>query len=72
MPGQHKNIQSVLFPRAKFSVAQARHWLGQRGFKSTKVHTTDIYHRFRQQAPDPNRHYILITLENGVKIITFR
>lgn len=72
MAHRHDNIQSVLFPRGKFTVAAARAWLRAHKFLSGKVHTTEKFHRFRQQPPDPRREYLLITLENGVRLIAFR
>jgi len=45
------DVQSLLFDRQKWTVAQARSWLKKHGFKIPKVDTTSDYHRFRQDPP---------------------
>lgn len=69
----HKDVQSVLFPRSEFTIPQARAWLRKHKLKAGgKVHTTDRFHRFRQQPPNPQRKYLMVTLESGVRLVVFK
>jgi hypothetical protein len=43
--------QSIIFPKDKYTVAQARTWLKSHKRHSGKVDTTENYHRFRQFDP---------------------
>ena len=44
-------VQSILVPRSKFSVEEAKHWASHHGFKASKVDVTDQYIRLRQRDP---------------------
>lgn len=44
-------VQTLLFPRAKFTPASATAWARSHGFKSGKVDVTDQYVRIRQLPP---------------------
>jgi hypothetical protein len=43
--------QSIIFPKDKYTVEEARKWLKNHGKSHGKVDTTDNYHRFRQFDP---------------------
>jgi hypothetical protein len=62
-------IQSVLFPKDKFTIQKARKWLRENDHKITKVDKTDNYLRFRQEDPDKFNKYRTKTLPNGVQFV---
>lgn len=72
MSRPHPTVQSVLFPKSRFSVAQASEWLRAHKFRAGKVHTTAQFHRFRQLPPDPSRQYLLVKLASGIRLVVFR
>ena len=49
-----KGPQSIIFNKKKWSVAEAKKWLKDNGYKFGDVDTTDNYHRFRQYEPGKN------------------
>lgn len=61
-------IQTILFPRSKFTEKEAKLWLQQHNFKFGKVDKTENYLRYRQYAPNFNR-YITKILPNGVELV---
>ena len=54
-------IQSILIPKAHYSLAEAKKWLMKQGLKThfgpKEVHITDEYYRFRQEEPRRDRKY---------------
>lgn len=44
-------VQSVLFRRSDWSAAEARQWLRDHGYRSTKVDVKPHTLRFRQRSP---------------------
>jgi len=62
-------VQTVLFPKSKFSVATAIEWLKKHNYKHKDVDMGDHYLRFRQHQPVPGTRYITKTLPNGVEIV---
>jgi hypothetical protein len=48
-------IQSVLIPKSKYSLSEAKKWIKDNGFRLTfhgkKVDITKNYYRFRQKSP---------------------
>lgn len=64
-------IQSVLFAREKgWTVSKAKEWLKKHHFKSSDVHKTDRYIRFRQFNPTDRRKRVLtFSSEKGIKAI---
>jgi len=62
-------VQTVLFPKAKFSIAEAVDWLKKHGYKHKDVDLGDKFVRFRQHEPVPGCRYITKTLPNGVEIV---
>jgi hypothetical protein len=46
-------VQTILFPREKFTPLRAKAWAQHHGFKYGKVDTTGDYQRLRQY--DPNK-----------------
>lgn len=45
-------VQSLLFARDEYTVAQAKRWAAEHGYKHGKVDVTDEYVRLRQASPD--------------------
>lgn len=45
-------VQSLLFDREYFTTGQAKAWARKHGYRATKVHTTEHFHRLRQYAPE--------------------
>ena len=67
-------LQSILFPRKRYSAGKARSWLKKKGRKYGKkrLDTTKNYHRFRQLEPNQCVRGSLrtITLGKGIKAVT--
>lgn len=68
-------IQSVLIPKDKYTLAEARKWIADNHFKLSfykkQVDITDKYYRYRQLAPSRfvKDKYITIDFKDGVKLI---
>lgn len=45
-------IQTILFPKARWTLQRARAWLSEHDWKSDKLDETDNAYRFRQEDPD--------------------
>ncbi len=65
-------IQSVIVPRNKFSLSQAKSWISENGYKTSfRGKGVDIkpnFWRFRQ-APASFKNYVTKRLSNGVQLI---
>ena len=48
---KQSEIQSLIFPKGKFTSAQAKKWAQDNGFKSSKVDETGTSFRLRQADP---------------------
>jgi hypothetical protein len=62
-------LQSIIFPKSKFSLLESIDWLMTNGYKTLKVHETEDFYRFRQAAPLTGGRYRTKTLDNGVELI---
>lgn len=63
---QGSEIQSLVFPKDKFTEAQARAWLKRNNKKSGKIDVTENSFRFRQQDPEGFSRFRTTTLpESG-------
>jgi hypothetical protein len=62
-------VQSVLIPRDKFTVTQARRWVREHGYEIIKIDITTNYYRFRQRDPIACMKYRTLRLPNGVKLV---
>jgi len=66
-------IQSVLFPISKFSLAEAREWIIKHGFKKQfyrkKPETLGNYHRFRQLKPIEGAQYYVKKKDRGIMFV---
>ena len=62
-------VQSVIFPKEKFSLPKARKWLKDHHYREQKVDITEHFYRFRQMRPMKGGRYTTIALPNGVQII---
>ncbi len=65
-------LQTVLFPRSKFSYPTAITWLKNHNLKNNKVDVTPKYLRFRQFPPKRYAQYYTITLKNGIEMVFLR
>lgn len=63
------SVQSVLIPRSKFSLEQARAWIKDHGYHQTKVDVTDAYYRFRQADPGSFSQLRTKEIGRGIKLI---
>jgi hypothetical protein len=61
-------VQSVVFPKAKFSLVSALKWLREHNMKAEKVDVTPHTFRFRQMVPHFPRYYTQV-LPNGVELV---
>jgi len=67
-------IQSICFPRDKFSIRQALKWITQHNFKITKVDVSKSLYRIRQYDPDElkqkgyDKYYVKV-LNNGIEFV---
>jgi hypothetical protein len=77
-PGRHvahhalhwkgSKIQSLLFDK-QWTVAEAKDWARDHGYKAVKVHVTDDYIRLRQKRPVSGTAKRTITFGQGIKAI---
>jgi len=66
MPGQ---VQTVLFPKDEWSIAEAVAWLTEHHYRHHKVDITEHHLRFRQMTPMKGGRYATVTLPNGVELV---
>lgn len=62
-------IQSILFPRYKFTINSAKQWIKKNNYKNKKIDITNNYIRFRQITPKKNDKFRIKKLSNDVKLI---
>ena len=65
-------LQTVLFPRSKFSMYDATMWLLAHGYTAHKVDITKKFLHYRQREPHPHSQYYTVTLPNGVELVYSR
>ena len=63
------HVQSILFDKNIYTVEKSRKWLKDHNYRTSKVHTTDKYHRWRQISPVKNKMYRTIPVNKGIKFI---
>lgn len=63
------DVQTVLVPRSRFSLAEAKAWVRHAGFTVSKVDTTANYYRFRQHAPGGYARFATKSVRDGVKLV---
>jgi len=61
-------LQTILFPRTKFTLDAAIKWLEANKHSHKKIDMTDHFIRFRQTPPGFHKYYTK-TLENGVELV---
>lgn len=61
-------LQTILFPKKKFTMTEAIVWLQEHKYHAGKVDTGNNYLRFRQRNPT-GLHYYTITLPNGIELV---
>lgn len=62
-------IQSILFPKKKYSEKEAKSWLVKKGYKHPKPDITEHYLRFRQRPPNSKKKYTMTTIKGGIKFV---
>lgn len=62
-------VQSIVFPRSKYTMAKAIRWLDSHGYKYSKVDATKNTYRFRQRVPKKGAKYYTKKLPNGVSLV---
>lgn len=65
-------LQTVLFPKDKFSLEKAIRWLEEHKYKHNKVDTTEHFHRFRQTPPfalATGHKFYTKKLSNGIDLV---
>jgi hypothetical protein len=63
------SVQSVLIPRSKYSLEEARAWIKAHDYHAGKVDITDAYYRFRQADPGGFDRLRTKELPGGIKLI---
>jgi hypothetical protein len=66
---QHAKVQSVIIPRSRYTLNQAKAWVNTNNFKLKKMDLTQNYYRFRQREPKPQSKYFTVELTNGIHLI---
>ncbi len=64
-------LQTILVPMNKFTLAAAIAWVKHHSFKYQKVDIKHKYYRFRQRPPDKSRNYYSHKLKNGVVLVFY-
>ena len=62
-------LQTILLPRAKFTLESAIKWLDAHHYGRRKVDMTDHFLRFRQMPPGGFHRFYTKTLSNGVELV---
>jgi hypothetical protein len=62
-------VQSILIPRAKYTLEAARAWLKRHGYHDYKVDISETYYRFRQIDPGRFKDMRTKSLPSGIKLI---
>ena len=62
-------LQTILFPRSKFSIHDATMWLMEHKYHAVKVDMTEHFYRFRQHDPLGSGRYYTKTLNNGIELV---
>jgi hypothetical protein len=67
-------LQSVLFPKSKYTIAQAKKWMADNNYKVSlsKVDATDNFWRFTLAAKAKNgEHYQIKSVATGIKLVSY-
>ena len=62
-------LQTILFPKSKFKMSDALHWILAHGYTAYKVDVTNRFLRFRQREPPSHASYYTVTLPNGIELV---
>lgn len=64
-------VQTLVFDRSAFSVAEAKSWARSHGFRAPKADTTDKTIRLRQEPPSRfvEGHFATMSLDTGVQAV---
>ena len=63
-------LQTILFPKSKFSYHEALVWLTKHHYRHHKVDETEHMYRFRQMEPMQGGYYRTVTLPNGIELVS--
>jgi len=70
MTTKASQVQSVLIPRSRYSMEEAREWLREHSFSASgKVDVTSQYYRFRQSAPGEFKRIRTKEVAGGVELL---
>jgi len=64
-----EGLQTILFPKSKFTSSSARKWLKRENLRSDDVRETANYYRFMQTNPIFGAGYYTKMLPNGVELV---
>jgi hypothetical protein len=67
-------IQSIRFPRDKFTKAQASKWMKEHNYKllkGKKVDITETQLRYRLHEPEQGGRYFTKKLKNGIQLVIY-
>jgi len=62
-------LQTILFPRPKFTLESAIKWLEAHRHGHRKVDITEHFIRFRQMPPGGFHRFYTKTLDNGIELV---
>jgi len=62
-------LQTILFPRAKFTSLEAIKWVKSHGYHFHKIDLTNNFIRIRQMQPPPHGNYYTVKLKNGIELV---
>jgi hypothetical protein len=69
-------VQSILFPKSKFTLKTAKSWLISHGYKISyygkPIQSETNFWRSRQRKPNKNYKYVTEILPNGIRLVLFK
>ncbi len=65
---ENKDVQSILFSKAKWTASEAKKWLEKNGYLSSKMDQSKNKLRFRQKEPEGGR-YATKKLSDGIELV---
>ena len=64
-------VQSISISKDKYSLAEAKKWVDEHGYKKTVEEGPEFYH-FRQKPPKEHMVYATKTISPGVELVVYR
>lgn len=63
-------IQSIMFPKSKYTSESSFNWLQKHNMKPLKkVHETENYYRYRIEKPNKNNKYYTMKIKHGIQLV---